>query len=181
MLLFSTVRVRTPIGELAGYVHEGALCALEFVDGRHDARRELASRFGPAEVAEADPLELRARFNSYLTGDVRALDRIPVDAGGTPFQRAVWAALRRIPAGATVSYAALAGDIGAPTAVRAVGAANGRNPVPIVVPCHRVVRSDGSLGGYGGGLHVKRWLLDHERMHVGSVATASSQTGLFDG
>jgi len=86
-----------------------------------------------------------------------------VDPGGTPFQRAVWAALRRIPPGTTCSYTDLARAVGAPTAVRAVGTANGANPVAVVIPCHRVVRSDGSLGGYGGGLDRKRWLLEHEK------------------
>ena len=81
---------------------------------------------------------------------------------GTPFQRAVWAALRRIPAGETLSYGQLAAQIGKPKAVRAVGLANGSNPVGVVVPCHRVIGADGSLTGYGGGLPRKLWLLEHE-------------------
>jgi methylated-DNA-[protein]-cysteine S-methyltransferase len=85
-----------------------------------------------------------------------------VATGGTPFQRLVWAALREIAAGRTLSYAALAGRIGRPTAIRAVGLANGANPVGVVVPCHRVVGSDSTLTGYGGGLARKRWLLEHE-------------------
>jgi methylated-DNA-[protein]-cysteine S-methyltransferase len=157
-----TVRVPTPIGELCGYVHHTALCALEFADGRSPAGLELARRFGRFELDEADPLGLAGRLAAYLAGDLHALDSIEVDAAGTPFQRAVWAALRRIPAGTTVSYAQLAREIGAPAAVRAVGTANGQNPVAVVVPCHRVIRSDGTLGGYGGGLDRKRWLLAHE-------------------
>jgi methylated-DNA-[protein]-cysteine S-methyltransferase len=157
-----TVRIPTPIGELCGYVHHTALCALEFADGRGSAGHELARRFGPVELGEADPLGLAGRFAAYLAGDLRALDAIEVDAGGTAFQRAVWAALRRIAPGTTVSYAELARTIGAPAAVRAVGAANGQNPIAVVVPCHRVIRSDGTLGGYGGGLDRKRWLLAHE-------------------
>jgi methylated-DNA-[protein]-cysteine S-methyltransferase len=92
-----------------------------------------------------------------------------VDLGGTAFQQRVWAALREIPAGRTVSYGEIAAAVGSPTAVRAVGAANGRNPVPIVVPCHRVIRADGNLCGYGGGIERKRWLLEHEAALVPSL------------
>jgi len=95
-------------------------------------------------------------------GDLGAVDDILVEPGGTPFQRDVWMALRRVPAGTTVTYAQLAQTVGRPAASRAVGAANGRNPVSIVIPCHRMIGSDGSLTGYGGGLHRKRWLLGHE-------------------
>ncbi|HEX4902035.1 MAG TPA: methylated-DNA--[protein]-cysteine S-methyltransferase [Acidimicrobiales bacterium] len=99
----------------------------------------------------------------YVDGDVHALDDLDVDVAGTPFQQRVWAALRGIPAGTTWSYRELAAAVGAPGAVRAVGTANGANPVWLAVPCHRVVRADGSLGGYGGGVERKEWLLAHER------------------
>jgi methylated-DNA-[protein]-cysteine S-methyltransferase len=98
----------------------------------------------------------------YFEGDIRALDRLEVDVAGTPFQRKVWTALRGIPVGSTTGYGMLARKIGAPGAARAVGLANGRNPVAIVIPCHRVVAHDGTLGGYGGGLRRKEWLLQHE-------------------
>jgi methylated-DNA-[protein]-cysteine S-methyltransferase len=101
-------------------------------------------------------------MRAYLAGRLDALDGLPVDAGGTPFQALVWAALRTIPPGQTWSYKALAERIGRPAAVRAVGLANGANPVGIVVPCHRVIGAGGSLTGYGGGLPRKRWLLEHE-------------------
>ena len=91
---------------------------------------------------------------------------LPVQTAGTPFQREVWQALRKILCGATVSYAQLAERIGRSTAVRAVGLANGSNPVGIVVPCHRVIGSNGSLTGYGGGIERKRWLLEHEKKHA---------------
>ena len=91
-----------------------------------------------------------------------ALDALPVAAGGTPFQQQVWALLRRIPVGTTTTYAAIAAEMGRPTAVRAVARANATNPVGIVVPCHRVIGTDGRLVGYAGGLHRKRWLLAHE-------------------
>ena len=99
---------------------------------------------------------------AYFAGELDAIDALPTAAGGTPFQRAVWSALRRIPAGRTMSYGALAAKIGRPKAVRAVGHANGANPIAIVVPCHRVIGADASLTGYGGGIERKRWLLAHE-------------------
>src|SRR5208283_2077845 len=98
-----------------------------------------------------------------FAGDLRVLDLLPVETGGTAFQRQVWQSLREIPCGTTVSYGQLAERIGRPSAVRAVGLANGANPVAVVVPCHRVIGSNGSLTGYGGGIERKRWLLNHER------------------
>ena len=95
----------------------------------------------------------------YFDGDIRAIDTIAVELNGTPFQKDVWTALRRIPAGTTISYSTLAKRIGHSSAVRAVGTANGANPVAIVVPCHRVIGADGSLTGYGGGLDMKEHLL----------------------
>lgn len=102
-------------------------------------------------------------MKAYFAGDLAALDRLEVAPEGTAFQQQVWAALRKIPVGATTSYAQIARAIGRPTAVRAVGAANGRNPIALVVPCHRVIASDGTLCGYAGGLWRKQWLLQHER------------------
>ncbi len=104
----------------------------------------------------------REELGAYFEGELTQF-ALPLLPQGTPFQRRVWEALRRIPFGETVSYGELARRIGTPDAVRAVGAANGRNPLPIVVPCHRVIGADGSLTGFGGGLERKRWLLDHER------------------
>ncbi len=98
----------------------------------------------------------------YFKGDTAVLDSIPVELNGTPFQKTVWQALRRIPCGTTISYAELAKRIGDPAAVRAVGTANGANPVAVIVPCHRVIGSNGKLIGYGGGLDRKQWLLGHE-------------------
>jgi methylated-DNA-[protein]-cysteine S-methyltransferase len=158
------VRLPSPIGELSAFVRGDTLVALEFPEGDAAARPDFVRRFGGEPVYETDDaLAIRARFGAYLAGDLRAIDSFEVDPGGTPFQRAVWAALRRIPPGTTCSYTDLARVVGTPTAVRAVGAANGANPVAVIIPCHRVVRSDGSLGGYGGGLERKRWLLEHEK------------------
>ena len=119
--------------------------------------------FGPASAIAA-----------YFDGDLHAIDSLPTATEGTPFQKDVWQALREIPTGQTVSYGVLAKYIGKPAAVRAVGLANGANPIGIVVPCHRVIGADGSLTGYGGGLERKRWLLHHEKQTVGrsSLSTA---------
>jgi len=105
---------------------------------------------------------IREPLEAYFDGELSALDTIPVLAKGTPFQQQVWTALRTIPAGTTLSYSALAQQIGRPTAVRAVGLANGSNPIGVVVPCHRVIGANGTLTGYGGGINRKSWLLTHE-------------------
>lgn len=123
----------------------------------------------PGESPDGDrpsPLLERAReqMEGYFAGSLRVFD-LPFALDGTDFQRLVWAALCEIPYGTTASYGEIARRIGRPRAVRAVGGANHNNPLAIVVPCHRVIGSDGSLVGYGGGLSVKQWLLDHERSH----------------
>jgi len=161
------VELDSPIGTIEIAVRDGALCALKFEDGGRPMHEVLTRRFGdvePDRLPAQDPLI--ARFRDYFDGDLAALDAIEVDTGGTAFQRSVWAQLRRIPAGETASYRDVAAAIGVPGAVRAVGTANGSNPAGIVIPCHRVIRSDGDLGGYGGGLDRKRWLLQHERAHA---------------
>ena len=153
----------SPVGALLLYARGGALCALAFADGRHEILPWLEKRFGRVDVRIADdPAGAASALDRYFAGDLRALDALTVDTGGTPFQQRVWTALRAIPVGTAVSYSALAQAIGAPNAVRAVAAANGANPVAIVIPCHRVIGADGSLTGYGGGLARKRWLLAHE-------------------
>jgi methylated-DNA-[protein]-cysteine S-methyltransferase len=115
----------------------------------------------------------RRSLEAYLTGDLRAIDGIPVKTRGTPFQQQVWTALRTIPAGTTLSYGALAKRVGRPTAVRAVGAANGANPICIIIPCHRVIGADASLTGYGGGLQRKRFLLEHEGVRLPGFGRAA--------
>lgn len=112
--------------------------------------------------ARAVPSPARRALEAYFDGALAAIDAVPTDTGGTPFQQTVWRALRTIPVGHTWSYGQLAAVIGQPRAVRAVGLANGANPIGIVVPCHRVIGAGGSLVGYGGGLDRKRWLLAHE-------------------
>jgi methylated-DNA-[protein]-cysteine S-methyltransferase len=147
--------VKSPLGVLTVAADAGVLREIRFSStdfGRQPAPPSLQS--------------LADRLNAYFSGDLRALDTISVDPTGTPFQREVWRALLRVRAGRTCSYADLARAIGRPDAVRAVGAANGANPIPIVIPCHRVIGTNGSLVGYGGGLERKRWLLTHEGVRL---------------
>jgi methylated-DNA-[protein]-cysteine S-methyltransferase len=158
-------RVETPVGDVVAAWRGDTLVALEFAAQREQMVRWLKRRFGTTlTLVEGgkDPAGILKRLRAYFRGDIGALDDLKVDGGGTEFQRKVWRALRRIPTGKTTSYAALAARIGKPSAVRAVAHANAVNPISVVVPCHRVIGSDGSLRGYGGGLDRKRWLLEHE-------------------
>ena len=170
-----TVRMETPIGLLVVVAREGKLVAVSFRDRADDLVRQLEQRFGPLSFDERpDPGGIAGRLRAYFAGDLAVLDTIAADPGGTPFQQRVWAELRTIPTGSTVSYSELARRVDAPDAVRAVGAANGRNPIPIVIPCHRVIGADGSLTGYGGGLDRKRWLLAHEGVKAPALQTRLS-------
>ena len=155
--------VPSPIGTIRVFALEGALVALAVGEDDNWAARALARRFGSYELREKkDPAGAATALRRYFAGDLGAIDTLSVDPAGTPFQRRVWAALRKIPVGTTIAYSALAQKLGVPLAVRAVAAANGRNPIGIVIPCHRVIGADGTLVGYGGGLPRKRWLLGHE-------------------
>jgi methylated-DNA-[protein]-cysteine S-methyltransferase len=156
-------RIPTPAGAIVLVERGPHLVALVFEDHWKGMSEELAWRFGKFTFKENLQTESAASaLRRYFAGDLAALDEVEVDTGGTAFQQLVWKALRRIPVGSTWSYARLAKEIGRPSATRAVAAANGANPVSIVIPCHRVIGSDGSLTGYGGGLPRKRWLLVHE-------------------
>jgi methylated-DNA-[protein]-cysteine S-methyltransferase len=132
----------------------------------------------PAEGEIAEPY--RGVLASYLQGADVDPARLPVDPEGTPFQRRVWDALRRIPRGQVKSYAAVANEIGSPRGMRAVGAANGKNPICIVMPCHRVVEAGLRLGGYSGGLHLKRFLLELEGVKVMGDAVQPGQLELIE-
>jgi methylated-DNA-[protein]-cysteine S-methyltransferase len=157
-------RLPTPFGPiLVASDTEGRLRAVEFWNDEAEMRRLIARHHGKARAefgAVAAPI--REAFARYFAGDRTALKAVPWITGGTEFQQQVWRALTTIPVGETWSYAQLAAAIGKPKAVRAVGLANGANPIPIAVPCHRVIGADGSLTGFGGGLERKRWLLRHE-------------------
>jgi methylated-DNA-[protein]-cysteine S-methyltransferase len=152
----------SPIGPLTIAERAGRLCLLHFGADADQVGRTL-TRWYPGEPrVRRDLAMIRTVLSRYFAGDPGAIDDVAVELNGSVFQKRVWRALRRIPAGTTISYGELARRLGEPAAVRAVGAANGANPVAIVVPCHRVIGSDGSLTGYGGGLERKRWLLLHE-------------------
>jgi methylated-DNA-[protein]-cysteine S-methyltransferase len=154
--------IDSPIGPLTVAERAGRVCLLHFGTDGADIDRRF-DRWYPGESRNRQPIpRIGAVLARYFGGDTSAIDAVPVELNGTPFQKAVWAALRRIPCGATISYADLARRIGEPTAVRAVGAANGANPVAVIVPCHRVIGANGTLTGYGGGLERKQWLLIHE-------------------
>jgi methylated-DNA-[protein]-cysteine S-methyltransferase len=155
--------IESPLGRLLLVAGSGRLHALDFADCRRRMFSLLEARYGPLRLhATSDPCGFSSRVTAYLDGDLDALDAIPLELGGTPFQRQVWSALGTIPPGETLGYGALAAALGRRGAGRAVGMASARNPVALVIPCHRLVRSDGSLGGYAGGIHRKRWLLQHE-------------------
>jgi methylated-DNA-[protein]-cysteine S-methyltransferase len=144
---------------------DDALRVLEWDDNSERLTRLLHRYYGDGcAIVDGDARSSAAvrALERYFAGDLAALDTVPVATNGSAFQRGVWRALRDIPAGTTISYAELARRVGKPSAFRAVGLANGSNPIGIVVPCHRVIGSDGSLTGYGGGIERKRWLLAHE-------------------
>ena len=159
-------RFETPIGELMIVADpDGNLRAVEWTDHTDRIQRLLRHHYGKngfALESAHNPSGLTDAMKSYFGGELASIDALPVRTAGTPFQREVWRALREIPCGKTVSYGKLAERIGRPQAVRAVGLANGANPIGVVVPCHRVIGADGSLTGYGGGIERKRWLLQHE-------------------
>ncbi len=155
-------RLESPIGGISLYGHDEVLVALEFDAGRSDPRLGVLRRYPDAAFSEVAGSPFCQALDRYFDGDLKAIDALPVDPGGTPFQARVWKALRGIPVGRTAAYGELAKRLGDPKAVRAVGLANGQNPIAVVIPCHRVIGADGSLVGYGGGIERKRWLLAHE-------------------
>jgi methylated-DNA-[protein]-cysteine S-methyltransferase len=156
MMLFTTT-LKSPVGLLRLYATQGALTAIYLEN--HKGAPELV-----ATEREDLPVLLTARrqLEEYFAGE-RVSFELPLEPMGTPFQRTVWSALQEIPLGVTWSYAELARRVGKAGAARAVGSANGKNPLSIVVPCHRVVGSNGTLTGYAGGVPTKRWLLEHEQ------------------
>ena len=156
---------RSPVGELLLTSNGEALTGLHLPrsDGCPAPLSDPASRQGDSAFGE-----VRRQLDAYVAGELRAFD-LRLLTAGTPFQRLAWEELGRIPFGTTISYAEQARRIGRPGASRAVGAANGRNPISIIVPCHRVIGADGSLTGYGWGVEHKAWLLQHERCSSGQA------------
>ncbi|MEQ8813291.1 MAG: methylated-DNA--[protein]-cysteine S-methyltransferase [Thalassobaculum sp.] len=175
---FLVDRLPTPIGELLVVADAaGRLRAVDWADYEHRLNDLLRTLYRGREVRlrpAADPGGASTAFAAYFAGDLAAIDSLPVETGGTAFQKAVWQALRSIPCGRTITYRALAERAGRPAAIRAAGHANGSNPLSVVLPCHRVIGTDGTLTGYGGGLERKRWLLRHEGALRGPAAPGAS-------
>lgn len=165
---FGLDRLATPIGvALLVTDAEGALRALDWEDYEHRMRELLRLHYGVVDVSDQPaPTRMRTALSNYFEGDLGQLSSIVWRIAGTSFQQKVWTALAKIPAGTTMSYGALAARIDMPKAIRAVGHANGSNPISVVLPCHRLIGADGSLVKYGGGLERKRWLLRHEGVEV---------------
>ena len=167
--------VSTPLGDMLALSSDEGLCALEFTTVRGRGRgtermtrlnARLARWFPPHEIVDRESATLRRTRNwleAYFVGASAEVGDLPLDMRGAPFEQRVWQALTEIPPGETTSYGAIAAALQSPAASRAVGAANGANPVSIIVPCHRVIGASGALTGYGGGLERKTWLLEHER------------------
>jgi len=173
--------IETPVGEVVlawrGDMFLGAFLELardrtswepayDTAGGGAALRKWITTRFPGAAIERGAPDGPALALVRYFAGDVRAIDRVRVDPGGTEFQARVWASLREIPAGETRTYSEIAAAAGRPGAARAAGGAVGSNPIPIVIPCHRVVGADRKLTGFGGGLPRKRWLLEHEGARI---------------
>ncbi|MDH2344912.1 methylated-DNA--[protein]-cysteine S-methyltransferase [Bradyrhizobium sp. SSUT18] len=165
---FGLDRLATPIGTaLLVTDTEGALRALDWDDYEDRMRELLRLHYGAVDLRERSaPAAVKAALSGYFAGDLAQLSSVAWRIAGTPFQQKVWTALAQIPVGTTLSYGTLAAKIDMPKAVRAVGHANGSNPISVVLPCHRLIGANGSLVKYGGGLERKRWLLRHEGVEV---------------
>jgi methylated-DNA-[protein]-cysteine S-methyltransferase len=167
-MILARATISTPLGNMLALASGDSLCALEFTGpGERLTRleRRLARWFPPHEIVDSDSAILartRQWLYAYFDGANADVGGLPIALHGAPFETKVWRALLKIAPGTTTSYGAIAAGLGSAAASRAVGAANGANPIAIIVPCHRVVGSSGSLVGYGGGLDRKRWLLEHE-------------------
>jgi len=169
LLHFLTIEQDHDIGPIHVVAEGRLLVAVEFGEVEHRLMPMLRRRYGAdISLAPATDLPAAAAIRAYFAGDLRAIDAITVEGGGTDFQRQAWAALRRIPPGETRTYGQMAAMLGRPGAARAIGSANALNPISLVVPCHRLVGGDGAPKGYGGGIARKRWLLDHERRWAGA-------------
>jgi methylated-DNA-[protein]-cysteine S-methyltransferase len=167
---FNLDRLQTPIGTALLVTDPGGvLRALDWEEYEPRMKQLLRLQYGAVVLQEArSPKDLRSALTAYFKGDLDRLNTIKWRVAGTPFQQKVWTALPKIRAGTTMSYGALAARLNAPNAMRAVGHANGSNPISVVVPCHRLIGANGTLIKYGGGLERKRWLLEHEGVKIGA-------------
>ena len=164
--------MESPVGRLLVAGDGAGVRQIMFAEGRHEVQPGPGWQENPAALGEA-----LGQLGSYFAGSLREFT-LPLAPEGTPFQRRVWQELLKIPYGATISYGELARRLGNPGASRAVGLANGANPISIVIPCHRVIGSDGKLTGYGGGLKNKQWLLALEQAHAGGGKMPAAQPEL---
>jgi methylated-DNA-[protein]-cysteine S-methyltransferase len=173
--VFGLGRLQTPIGvALLVTDADGVLRALDWEEYAPRMKDLLRLQYGAVVLKDTpSPRDIKAALTGYFKGDLDRLKAIRWRVAGTPFQHKVWTALPKIPAGTTMSYGALAAKLGTPNAVRAVGHANGSNPISVVVPCHRLIGANGSLIKYGGGLERKRWLLEHEGVVLKAVRRAN--------
>lgn len=164
MTTFFLSQLHSPLG-LIHFIHQNDIVyALEFEEFQPRLIQSLTRYYShPIELQQAKNSTIDALLTTYFCGDITALNRISTHALGTTFQQSVWQALRTIPTGQTASYKEIAQQIGLENGQRAVGMANAKNPISLVIPCHRVVNSNGQLGGYSGGLWRKEWLLNHEK------------------
>jgi methylated-DNA-[protein]-cysteine S-methyltransferase len=172
---FGLDRLPTPIGvALLVTDADGILRALDWEDYEPRMKELLRLQYGTVVLQDRpSPRDIRAALSGYFKGDLASLNTIKWRVAGTPFQRKVWTALAKIPPGTTMSYGALAAQLDSPKAMRAVGHANGSNPISVVVPCHRLIGANGSLIKYGGGLERKRWLLAHEGVALQAAGRGS--------
>lgn len=154
----------SPVGEIAVFSVKKKIYLVDFNDNNSRIDKLLTRRFGAFEISRTDGLPgIREKFERYFNGDWKAFEDMDLDTGGTQFQQTVWNRLKAISIGETLSYDRLAQEIGRPKAVRAVASANARNPISIIIPCHRVIGKNGAMRGYAGGVDRKMWLLKHEK------------------
>lgn len=176
-MILRRAMIETPVGVMRALATDHALCAFEFFNPNRMDRLEarLARWFGDASIEDGHNsiLDEAAEWSArYFSGTSADSSMLPLAPRGATFEQRVWKALRDIPPGTTTTYGAIAKSVGSPSASRAVGMANGANPIAIIVPCHRVIGANGTLTGYGGGLERKTWLLEHERRHWGGSDTS---------
>ncbi len=160
---FQQGRLESPLGPLLVVTDGKGICGLDYADYESRMLRLLKRRHPTKTMSDGPvPTKVSEAITAYWDGELTAIDELVVNSGGTEFQESVWSILRQIPHGRTMTYGALANRLGKPAASRAVGLANGLNPIAIVIPCHRLIGANGSLTGYAGGLERKEWLLHHE-------------------
>jgi methylated-DNA-[protein]-cysteine S-methyltransferase len=165
-------RIASSIGTILLVSDGKHLCALDYAGYEHRMMKLLQARYEQVVLQEAaDPCGFSNVLRRYLAGDLACIGHISINTGGTSFQQQVWSALRKIPPGSVMTYGEMAVQLGKPPAYRAVGMTNALNPIAIVVPCHRLVGSNGALTGYAGGLDRKKWLLEHEGVNCERLTT----------